>query len=66
MKLLILSLLDFYSQVLSFDKGLLSFLAPGGACRQEPTCSVYTLQMVEKYGVVRGLYLGGKRILSCR
>lgn len=66
MKKIILSLLRFYTQVLSFDRGLLSFLAPGGACRQEPTCSVYTGQMVEKYGVVRGLILGGKRILKCR
>ena len=66
MKTAILFLLNFYSRVLSFDRGVLSFLAPGGACRQEPTCSVYTGQMVEKYGVVKGLILGGKRILSCR
>lgn len=66
MKTIILGLLDFYSRVLSFDKGLLSFLAPGGACRQSPTCSVYTKQMVERHGSLKGLILGGKRILSCR
>lgn len=66
MKTLVVALINFYSYFLSFDKGLLSFLAPGGACRQTPTCSVYTKQMVEKYGVTRGLILGGKRILSCR
>lgn len=66
MKKVVLVILEFYTQVLSFDRGVLSFLAPGGACRQEPTCSVYTGQMVEKYGVVKGLILGGKRILSCR
>lgn len=66
MKTIILFLIDFYRKFLSFDTGLLSFLAPGGACRQTPTCSLYTRQMIVKYGLMRGLILGGKRILSCR
>lgn len=66
MKYLILKIIDFYRGYLSFDTGLLSFLAPGGACKQTPTCSLYTRQMVEKYGVIKGLTLGGKRIISCR
>ncbi|HEX7832371.1 MAG TPA: membrane protein insertion efficiency factor YidD [Thermoanaerobaculia bacterium] len=34
-------------------------------CRFEPTCSVYTMQAVEKYGVIRGVWLGGRRLLRC-
>lgn len=35
------------------------------ACRFEPTCSVYMMQAVEKYGVVRGVAKGLKRIGRC-
>lgn len=34
-------------------------------CRFEPTCSKYTYQAVEKYGVIKGLFLGIKRIGRC-
>lgn len=34
-------------------------------CRFEPTCSRYTYQAIEKFGVIRGVYLGAKRILKC-
>ena len=34
-------------------------------CKYYPTCSEYTKQAVEKYGVVKGSILGIKRILRC-
>ncbi|MCI6012686.1 MAG: membrane protein insertion efficiency factor YidD [Firmicutes bacterium] len=34
-------------------------------CRFTPTCSVYFIQAVEKYGAIKGTYLGIKRILKC-
>ena len=34
-------------------------------CRFTPTCSVYFIQALEKYGVIKGSYLGIKRILKC-
>lgn len=34
-------------------------------CRYTPTCSQYTLEAVKKYGSVKGLWLGFKRILRC-
>lgn len=66
MRQLVIKLIEVYQSRLSFDGGLLSFLSPGGACKYSPTCSEYTKQMIVKYGVMRGLMLGFKRILSCR
>ncbi|MBR3785813.1 MAG: membrane protein insertion efficiency factor YidD [Firmicutes bacterium] len=34
-------------------------------CRFYPTCSTYCIQALEKHGVVKGSYLGMKRILKC-
>lgn len=34
-------------------------------CRFTPTCSEYTYEAVEKYGVGKGLWLGLKRIIRC-
>lgn len=66
MKKSLVSLINFYQNYLSFDKGLLVLLAPGGACRHELRCSEYTKQMVRELGVIQGLRLGIKRIWSCR
>lgn len=66
MRNFIISLINFYSLYLSFDRGIFKVLAPGGSCKYSPSCSVYTKQMVEKYGVSKGLKLGFWRILSCR
>lgn len=35
------------------------------SCRFIPTCSEYTYQAIEKYGIFRGGLLGIKRILAC-
>ncbi len=34
-------------------------------CRFQPTCSSYTMQAVERFGVIKGLYLGLRRVLRC-
>ncbi len=34
-------------------------------CRFYPTCSEYTILAVQKYGVIKGLYKGIKRVLRC-
>lgn len=48
-------------------RGYQKFISPllGNNCRFSPTCSEYFIMAVEKYGVIKGSYLGGKRILSC-
>jgi len=42
----------------------LSPLLPS-ACRYQPTCSRYALDAVERYGALKGTWLGAKRIARC-
>lgn len=36
------------------------------ACRFRPTCSEYSIQAVERFGIVRGLILTAQRLYSCQ
>lgn len=57
MRRVVLALLHLYKRILS------PVLPP--MCRFEPTCSVYMMQAVEKYGAVRGIWLGLRRLGRC-
>jgi putative membrane protein insertion efficiency factor len=35
------------------------------SCRYYPTCSVYALEALEKYGALRGGWMATRRILRC-
>lgn len=52
-------------KILVFYKKYISGTGIGNHCRFTPTCSEYTYLAVKKYGVIRGLFLGIKRILKC-
>ncbi len=43
------------------------FISPvlGNRCRYLPTCSEYFIDSLKTYGIIKGFYLGLKRILSC-
>ena len=37
----------------------------GPTCRFQPTCSHYMIDAIREWGVIKGLYLGIRRILKC-
>ena len=37
----------------------------GPRCRFYPSCSCYAHTAIERYGVLRGIWLGTKRLLRC-
>jgi hypothetical protein len=49
---------------LRFYKYFISPLLPM-ACRFTPSCSDYAIAAIQKYGVLKGSWLGFKRILRC-
>jgi len=48
--------------ILVFYKRYISF---GYHCRFVPSCSEYTFEAVDRYGVVKGLWMGLKRVVRC-
>lgn len=37
----------------------------GSGCRFEPSCSVFTETSIARHGVLRGSFLGARRLLRC-
>ena len=46
-----------------YQRWLSPLLPP--SCIYTPSCSAYTYQAIEKYGILKGGWLGARRILRC-
>ncbi len=48
-------------------RGYRRFISPmlPPSCRFTPSCSLYALQAIEKYGLLRGGFMGARRVLRC-
>jgi putative membrane protein insertion efficiency factor len=48
-------------------KGYKYFISPflGNRCRFYPSCSEYMMQSIERFGVIKGISLGIKRLMRC-
>ena len=64
-KKFVINLIRIYQKVFSRDTGWLGTIFPGRTCRFHPTCSQYTTEAVELYGVTKGVWLGIKLISRC-
>lgn len=57
MRRICLGLIRFYQYVIS------PLLGP--SCRFYPTCSQYSFDAIGKYGVIKGICLGMRRLIKC-
>jgi uncharacterized protein len=57
----------FRTLVITAIKSYRCFVSPilPPSCRFTPSCSLYTLQAVEKHGLLRGSLMGARRVLRC-
>ena len=60
MKKILLKLIKIYKKFISPI-----FKLMGIECKYYPTCSEYTRLAIEKYGCIKGIFLGIKRIIKC-
>ncbi len=66
MKKIALSLILLYKKTEWFHLPIFrSLFLSDRVCRFSPTCSEYAYQAIDKYGVVRGIIIGIKRIIRC-
>lgn len=62
---LLVALIRLYQKTLSFDHSPLKNFFPRGFCRFAPTCSEYSIEAINKYGLIRGGLMASWRILRC-
>ena len=51
-------------KIIKFYQYLISPLL-GNNCRYLPTCSEYSIEALKNYGLIKGIFMSIKRILSC-
>lgn len=52
-------------KTISFYQKWISPLKKRPTCVFYPSCSEYTKEAIQKYGVIKGGYLGFRRVLKC-
>jgi len=62
MKKIAVKLIKFYQKTALLSLGLFGFLS---GCRFYPSCSEYSIMVIEKYGFWAGSLKSGLRILKC-
>jgi len=57
----------FINILIKLLKGYKFLISPllGNSCRYLPTCSEYSIEALKKFGLIKGIYISLKRILSC-
>ena len=66
MSSIVLFFIRIYQKTLSYDHGYLGKLFPNNRpCKFTPSCSEYSYQAIEKYGVIKGGKLAINRISRC-
>jgi len=65
MKKVFLQMIVIYQKTISLDHGILSKVYGKRVCRHYPSCSEYTYEAIDKFGVINGSWLGTKRICRC-
>ncbi len=65
MSKIVLFLIRIYQKLFSFDHSFWANPRVIRACRFHPSCSEFTYQSIEKFGVIKGSLLGIIRIVRC-
>ena len=53
--------------LIKFIKGYRFLISPllGHSCRYLPTCSEYTIEALETHGLLKGIMISFKRVITC-
>ncbi len=65
MKQILIKLILIYQKLFSFDHSFWARPDKFRVCIYEPSCSEYTKQAIEKYGSLKGIWMGSLRVLRC-
>lgn len=65
MKRIALLLIKIYQKTLSTNHGWLGYIVSEQFCRFHPSCSQYTYEAINRFGIIKGGWLGLKRIIRC-